>query len=355
MKTDAATTSIAVSWSPASDNTAVAGYSLFVAGTSIGTTSQTSYTFSGLTCGTSYTVGVEAYDAAGNRSQRAALSTATAACNAAPAPSAPAAGGVYVATNGADANPCTQVLPCLTFERAYKAAQGGGTVEIAAGSYPPQTITEDPSKGTGRVTFRPAGGATVSVDQIDFGQEQFSLRGPDFVTIENLTVTYTRVWGTADGIVLRNLTGKTFDIFGGVGNRVYGGSYGPCEATLFPSCTNRVIGQDTVIDGVSIHGVTSSKPGPPEDLHTDGIFVRGCSNCTIRNSKFWDNDTTHIRVQNCCGQPPNEGLTIENNWFDRPTGLGGQRRWNAIDLGFGPEPARPQQLVPPAGRDRFWG
>ena len=59
----------------------------------------------------------------------------------------------------------------------------------------------------------------MSVDQIDFGQEQFSLRGPDFVTIENLTVTYTRVWGTADGIVLRNLTGKTFDIFGGVGKQ----------------------------------------------------------------------------------------------------------------------------------------
>ena len=132
--------------------------------------------------------------------------------------------------------------------------------------------------------------------------------------------------------MLRNLSGKTFDIFGGVGNSVYGGSYGPCEVTVFGACTNRVIGTNTVVDGVSIHGVTSLKPGPPDDLHTDGIFVRGCSNCTIRNSKFWNNDTTHIRVQNCCGQPPNEGLTIENNWFDRPTGLGGERRWDAIDL-----------------------
>ena len=74
VKTDATTTSIGVSWGPASDNTAVAGYSLFVAATSIGTTSQTSYMFSGLTCGTSYTLGVEAYDAAGNRSPRVALS-----------------------------------------------------------------------------------------------------------------------------------------------------------------------------------------------------------------------------------------------------------------------------------------
>ena len=94
VKTDATTTSIAVSWSPASDNTAVAGYSLFVAGTSIGTTSQTSYTFSGLTCGTSYTLGVEAYDAAGNRSQRVTLSAPprpAARLRPAPARSPPAA------------------------------------------------------------------------------------------------------------------------------------------------------------------------------------------------------------------------------------------------------------------------
>ena len=158
-KTGSTATSISVSWAAGTDNVGVAGYSLFVGGNPIGTTTQTSYAFSNLTCGTSYGLAVEAYDAAGNRSQRAALSTATEACTAAPAPSAPAAGSVYVATNGSDANPCLQTRPCLTFDRAYKAAQPGGTVEIAAGSYPPQTITEDPSKGTGRVTFRPAGGA----------------------------------------------------------------------------------------------------------------------------------------------------------------------------------------------------
>ena len=69
----------------------------------------------------------------------------------------------------------------------------------------------------------------------------------------------------------------------------------------------------------------------PARVCTPMASSSGCSNC-IRNSKFWNNDTTHIRVQNCCGQPPIGGLTIENNWFDRPTGLGGERRWNAIDL-----------------------
>jgi chitodextrinase len=88
VKTSATTTSIAVSWSPASDNVAVAGYSLFLAGSAIGTTGQSSYTFSGLPCGTSYALGIEAYDAAGNRSPRITLQADAAACASSP-PTAP--------------------------------------------------------------------------------------------------------------------------------------------------------------------------------------------------------------------------------------------------------------------------
>ena len=84
VKTGATTTSIAVSWSPASDNVAVAGYSLSVAGSAIGTTAQPSYTFSGLACGTSYALGIEAYDAAGNRSPRITLQADAAACASSP-------------------------------------------------------------------------------------------------------------------------------------------------------------------------------------------------------------------------------------------------------------------------------
>ena len=84
VKTGATTTSIAVSWSPASDNVAVAGYALSVAGSAIGTTAQPSYTFSGLACGTSYALGIEAYDAAGNRSPRITLQADAAACASSP-------------------------------------------------------------------------------------------------------------------------------------------------------------------------------------------------------------------------------------------------------------------------------
>jgi chitodextrinase len=76
----ASTNSLTLAWSAASDNVGVAGYNLYLNGSKLGTTSGTSYSFSGLACGTSYTLAVDAYDGAGNRSSKASLGAATAAC-----------------------------------------------------------------------------------------------------------------------------------------------------------------------------------------------------------------------------------------------------------------------------------
>jgi hypothetical protein len=39
---------------------------------------------------------------------------------------------LLVSLTGADANPCTQAAPCLTFDRAYHVAKPGQPVEVAA-------------------------------------------------------------------------------------------------------------------------------------------------------------------------------------------------------------------------------
>jgi chitodextrinase len=83
-------TSISLLWSASLDNVGVAGYDLFLNGNKVGTTSATSYTFANLNCGTSYTLAVDAYDAAGNRSPRISLNGTTSACAvAAPLPPPP--------------------------------------------------------------------------------------------------------------------------------------------------------------------------------------------------------------------------------------------------------------------------
>ena len=81
--------SMMLSWNASSDNVGVTGYRLYLGGSQIGTSLTTSYLFSGLTCGTSYTLGVAAVDAAGNASGIATLTQSTAACSDSQPPSAP--------------------------------------------------------------------------------------------------------------------------------------------------------------------------------------------------------------------------------------------------------------------------
>jgi chitodextrinase len=71
-----------VSWSASSDNVAVSGYGYYNGGLlPIGSTSNTNITFTGLSCGTTYAVAIDAFDAAGNRSTQATLQINTDACD----------------------------------------------------------------------------------------------------------------------------------------------------------------------------------------------------------------------------------------------------------------------------------
>jgi chitodextrinase len=82
-------TSITIGWAESTDNVGVAGYRLFRGGASVDTTAQTLYTYSALACGSSYTLEVHAYDAAGNHSAQAVVMMTTAACPDVTPPSAP--------------------------------------------------------------------------------------------------------------------------------------------------------------------------------------------------------------------------------------------------------------------------
>ncbi|MDR1225918.1 MAG: fibronectin type III domain-containing protein, partial [Prevotellaceae bacterium] len=72
-----AETSIALSWTPSTDNVGVAGYIVYLNGDSLSIATDTSYTVTGLTAGTEYALAVAAFDAAGNRSAQAAVTAST--------------------------------------------------------------------------------------------------------------------------------------------------------------------------------------------------------------------------------------------------------------------------------------
>jgi chitodextrinase len=73
--------SIALAWAPSTDNVGVTGYDVFRNNAKLGTTAGNLYTFTGLACGTSYTLGVDAYDAAANTSGRTSVTAATKPCS----------------------------------------------------------------------------------------------------------------------------------------------------------------------------------------------------------------------------------------------------------------------------------
>ena len=86
---EATRTSLTLSWH-ADHGRRGDGYAVLLDETSVATTGEPRYEFDGLRCGTSYTLGVEALDSSGNRSDPASVVSATSACPEAPhAPSNP--------------------------------------------------------------------------------------------------------------------------------------------------------------------------------------------------------------------------------------------------------------------------
>ena len=78
-------TSVTLDWSLSSDNFSVAGYDVYRNGTKMASVASTSFTLGALTCGTPFWSGVEAFDAAGNRSPRVRVNPTTSACPLPPA------------------------------------------------------------------------------------------------------------------------------------------------------------------------------------------------------------------------------------------------------------------------------
>ena len=81
-------TSVSVRWSASTDDRGVVGYGVYRGSSPAGSTGATSYTVGSLSCGASYVIGVDAYDAAGNRSGRSTITATTSACPA-PGPAPP--------------------------------------------------------------------------------------------------------------------------------------------------------------------------------------------------------------------------------------------------------------------------
>jgi len=382
--------SVALKWKRTAGKTRTVGFVLYRGTAAVGATRASTATFYGLRCGTNYLLGVGAVDRSGNRSRLFYVSAPTAACGtgqtvpgsppgggatpggpgsssgssgaapgsghgrtgsppsspppsspppSSPPPSAPTGPPgtlplASVAPWGIDANPCTQALPCASFNRGYRAAASGGVIQIAGGTYPGQIIAEDPSKTGAPVTFEPAAGAVVTVSgMLDVGQDQFLLNAPRNIVLRNLRATNEiRIWSGASGITVENADANNFLIVDASDITIRGGDFGPCRAGPGVSCVSKIAGaqaNNIVVEGALFHDISSSDPVL---YHVECMFLRSGRNVTIRRNRFRNCEVFDIFLQ---AQPEIQrfsGITIENNWFDAPLMGDGGRRATALSF-----------------------
>jgi concanavalin A-like lectin/glucanase superfamily protein/fibronectin type III domain protein len=356
-------TSVTLAWNASSDNVGVAGYGVYNGATRTQQTSLTNATVTALSCGTTYTLGVDAYDAAGNRSTRASIGATTSAC---PAPPPSGTGSVFLSASGSDSNSCTQSAPCRSFDRAYHVANPGQIVEVAAGSYGSQNLTFDPANNgaTSDVVFQPASGASVTVGQLSFGSTRMEA-GASHVTVKNITVTGdvsipgcgvpdntpcpADAQSPGNDLTFQNLRVKgpyAFYCASCSNVSIIGGTWGPdtyqCRSGLGSAhpevqsaYTQVKRAHGILIDGATWQNFARCTSGD----HTECLQVEPADDMTVRNSTFKMCDTIVVNFANdlansnsSAGFRAPNNILIENNFFDTSKDNTGGPTWYALNI-----------------------
>ena len=368
-------TSLSLSWSASTDNTGVTGYTAYLNSAQAGQTTSTSYGFSGLTCGTSYTLGVEARDGSGNVSSRPTASGTTAACSSPPPttspvpppttnptptpPPSPSGSNVYLSTTGNDST-CVRndpSKPCLTFNGAYQVAQVGDTVLVSGGTYPVTSTNEgstyiDPdSSKNGVVNFACAGNGDVTFagplfafhpglsgvafqggcfrfHQVAFGfggypkqtknitldgvhMDSFDCAGCANLTIVNSEIGPLTACGAQDAPAYAKCDPNSSDPTERFYSQFQHGTDVIQQEPFIHDNGNGTVSSNILFNNDHIHGITSKWSG----THTGGLIIWDVNGFTISNSTF-DHNAIYDVFAN---QDSNEtNVVFQNDTFGVP-------------------------------------
>ena len=258
--TGSTTSSIALAWNASSDDVGVSGYGLYRDGAAAGTASSTSASFTGLTCGRSYTLGVDAYDTAGNRSTTSSITASTSACATTPPPPPPSGGGTTITLTNTFwrctrpvRDYATSGLPLrvvMLYTTNYRPPSGGGAVQLDAGCVGDGTSTTDlvldvrgdgrtygPGEDAVRVTTARPGASNLQIEgRADCGRRVGSAHADGIQVLGGTNITF-RNFEVGDydaGIATcQGAGGAFFYSMATTNTRIEGGKYVGCNHSLF--------------------------------------------------------------------------------------------------------------------------
>jgi hypothetical protein len=210
---------------------------------------------------------------------------------------------LFLSTRGSDLGPCTRTAPCATFDHAFFVARPGTIVEVRTGTYGSQSIRPVGGRGTGRVVFRPAPGAKVTLaGRFEVGGAHLELRNMRIVDLE--------VPRTATDVIFRNVRANGLFMQGPSAISFVGGEVS-CGACPFHPHLDDAGPPDyapprkILFDGVSFHDWQAASA----DQHTECLQILAGDGITIRNSVF----------KNCATAKGGRGATgdLQISWFGR--------------------------------------
>ncbi len=256
-------------------------------------TTALSYTIGGLQCGRAYTISVDAFDAADNRSGLATVTTSTSPCPI----------------------PVGTVLPGQSWDAACNAASPGDVIFVAPGSHPSQTFTCN--KAAPGVVFRATPGAandSVRVGYIDTATtndaDGISIEGDAFYLGGFHVRNNSERWTFRDVHVHGNVhisSASSISILGGEIERA--GDVLSSDPQI-KKASGGVQPSNILIDGVNWHDFAVREAG----AHIECLQIMAGNGITIRNSRFFGCSTQGVFINQAL-EGVISNLLVENNWF----------------------------------------
>jgi chitodextrinase len=338
-------TGMTLSWAASTDNVGVAGYDVYVNGAKDDTVTSTTDVLTDYTCGTTYALGVVAFDTAGDHSSQATVDGTTSACSDTQAPSTPsglsAAGSdtanLWVDTNGgscvrqATAGGYVDGQAC-SWNQAYQAAQTGDLILVKGGNYGNVTIGPNKSSiAAPGVTFRPATGETVAVNDFENGYIGSTLGGSNINFAGPVTAHTFRSDGTSNVSVDNwtvNCGGcnniQIFHVEQGTNVKVTNSdiSNNQNNSLIWLNGTGITFEHDVIHDA----GLPAGSPN-----HTECMYAWAVTNLTLKRNHFYHCSVMDVFIT---GSAVSNGGYVENNVFEKPWEYTGKISSSALAFQF---------------------